>query len=451
MSSIPPPSPHIQHSSLNHASSSNSHRPPPVSQHLPFERIDTHSIKQQLHDSLGEDGLPYWKALNGYLLGQIGRGELEAMVRSWLKGDKLELHNTLLLSLLNNASIPPTLYTPMTPASAKKRKRVSYDNPEFDIDDEQVEPKSRVQTWIMGMGGRERARVRRAIFGKATANGEEEEVDDEIVGKKLGAWSTYSPSSLIPPIAIPSRHLPSSHQLSLRLSQYAQTHSLSLAQDTSDEIGDFLAVGLDTHVEDILHGIVHLTGRDRPGIGTVRIPKGTVNEVTLPSIDHRSHSSLGLNGIDRNIGVGHDPKGGPDLPKPDLQTLHHLLLLNQSLQPQVSPAIYKLMNGQTFHEQYTTTPLRSQSQSDPIPSSISQKNRRDTSRIGTANGMTKVKMNGEVKSDLVMNELMESGLLKLDKAGRQSEIDGGDGKKEKKHNLHWKYEDPAVILKDILG
>lgn len=57
---------------------------------IPFQRIDTHQIKQQLYDALGEAGLPYWKALNGYLLGQVGRDELVALVRGWLKGKARE-------------------------------------------------------------------------------------------------------------------------------------------------------------------------------------------------------------------------------------------------------------------------------------------------------------------------------------------------------------------------
>lgn len=57
---------------------------------IPFQRIDTHQIKQQLYDALGEAGLPYWKALNGYLLGQVGRDELVALVRGWLKGKSRE-------------------------------------------------------------------------------------------------------------------------------------------------------------------------------------------------------------------------------------------------------------------------------------------------------------------------------------------------------------------------
>ena len=70
-----------------------SHGQPPVSIQSPSHprpptRVDIGRVKQELHDALGEDGLPYWKALNGYLLGQIGRGEMEGLVKEWLKGDK---------------------------------------------------------------------------------------------------------------------------------------------------------------------------------------------------------------------------------------------------------------------------------------------------------------------------------------------------------------------------
>ena len=60
-------------------------------------------------------------------------------------------------------------------------------------------------------------------------------------------------------------------------------------------------------------------------------------------------------------------------------------------------------------------------------------------------------MNGRSKAEAVSAQLLETGLLKIDKAGRQIEGRDGDGKKDKKHNLHWKYEDPALILRDVLG
>lgn len=77
------------------------YHPQPRPQPLPpFQRIDIHPIKQELHDVLGENGLPYWKALNGYLLGQVGREEMAGMVKGWLKGKHGEL---LLRSIFSEA------------------------------------------------------------------------------------------------------------------------------------------------------------------------------------------------------------------------------------------------------------------------------------------------------------------------------------------------------------
>lgn len=67
--------------------------PPSVTSYGPpsyYKHSDIDGVKQELHDALGENGLPYWRALRGYLLGQIGRGELEAMIRAWLDGRKGE-------------------------------------------------------------------------------------------------------------------------------------------------------------------------------------------------------------------------------------------------------------------------------------------------------------------------------------------------------------------------
>lgn len=76
--STPPP--------LNGASGSNGPalQPQPLP---PYERVDIDAIKQELHDVLGDNGLPYWRTLNGYLLGQLSRDELVALVKKWLKGD----------------------------------------------------------------------------------------------------------------------------------------------------------------------------------------------------------------------------------------------------------------------------------------------------------------------------------------------------------------------------
>ncbi|WVQ65921.1 uncharacterized protein L199_004099 [Kwoniella botswanensis] len=414
---------------------------PVIPKPIPFERIDTHSIKQQLHDVLGEDGLPYWKALNGYLLGQLARSELEGMVRGWFKGDKLELHNTLLLSLLNNASIPPTLYTPIpTTLSARKRKRVSYDDVEYDVDEEAIQPKLRVTQWISGLNGRERMRIKRSVLGKNGNGGLEDGsgANEGLVtgGRRASAWGGQS--NFFPPsTSNPTRHLPSSAQLSLQLSQYAKIHGLGLAPDSTAEIGEFLAVGLDSHIQDMLYGLIQLTGHDRPGISTVRLSKDQ---------DHSNED--GEKNDEMQVSTKMKKEETDESPKVDLNSLNHLLMLNPTLNPTISPSIYKLKSGQISSTQDTTIPtslkdtnINGGSQSSSPVTSTSNRNRNNDNNNGN-----------KPRSEVITNRLLENSLLKLDNITTTAPGGAGaDQKKEKKHTSHWKYEDPAVLLKDFLG
>ena len=69
-------------------------RPKPIQTDL-FDRLDPFSVKQELHDALGENGLPYWKAMNAYLLGQMGRAEMAEVVKEFLKGRLCEYEGGL--------------------------------------------------------------------------------------------------------------------------------------------------------------------------------------------------------------------------------------------------------------------------------------------------------------------------------------------------------------------
>jgi transcriptional coactivator HFI1/ADA1 len=325
---------------------------------------------------------------------------------------------------------------------------VGVDDPEFDTDDTFIEPKARVHQWVVGMSSRERARVRRAVMGRANemeVEGDEEELGSWGDGRKR-RWSSFQPSeslsppmeglalitsdTAMPPLALSSRLLPSSHQLSHRLAQMAKAYDLTLAHDAFADIGDFMAVGMDAHLGDILHGIVHLTGRERPGEDTIRVPKG----VKLEPEDHME--------VDGGPSIKQEPNG--DMPKPDLETFQSLFIMAPNLHPQASPAVYKLQTSQTLSEVEYKRPVKFERKSSPPPSP----------RIGdiTVSGSPKNSaVNAGNKVEMVTKNLLETGLLKLDKAGRHSEAGEPEGKKERKHNLHWKYEDPALILKDLLG
>ncbi|TXT13060.1 hypothetical protein VHUM_01461 [Vanrija humicola] len=397
----------------------------------PFHRIDTHQIKQQLHDALGEAGLPYWKALNGYLLGQVGRDELTALVRGWLKGkNPVALHNQLLYSLLHNASSPQISHEPTSPLNMRKRRRGGLDAPDFDSDESFIESKERVYHWVMGLGGKERGRVRRTI----KAHDEDEDAQGETDGPVANGTYDQAPDrkrqwSAFQSVAESAHLLPSSNQLAMRLGQVAKSYDLDLPADSAREVGEFLGVGLNAHLGDVLHSVVHLTGRERPGFDTIHVPQG--------------------------IQQAPPPKDSDELPPPTLQTLQYLFNMLPSLHPQASPTLYKLESSITISEVEAATPPKEKE--DPIgtenasgavpgaPGALS------TSPVKAAATLRAAA--GQGRTETVSNTLINTGLLKIDKAGRGDEPAGteADRKREKKHNLHWKYEDPAIILKDVLG
>ncbi|WVO15895.1 hypothetical protein L204_103560 [Cryptococcus depauperatus] len=388
--------------------------------------LDIHVIKQELHDALGEEGLPYWKAMNAYLVGQLGRGELESMVRGCLKSGQLHLHNKLLISLLTNAAIPP--HESSSSASQRKRKRMSVSHPDYDTDDTLIEDKRRVERWVMSLGKKERARVKKAMAGTTETGGTTIVGDGKDAWESMEAkrWSPYSSNTLIPPLALPKRQLPSSHQLALRLSQFAKMHDLAIATHATDDIGEFMAIGMDAHMGDVLHGVVHLTGRDRPGNSTIRVRKD-------------------INPSSRE--VDSETSASSDIPAPDLETMRSLFTLHPSLHSNLSPSLHRLMSSQTLAEIEAVDPALQPSPRMAQGMTLSEST--PTAALLSANDLESRMINKPPpsKSLVVSNELVEYGLLKLDKAGRE----GDEGKKERRHNLHWKYEDPAIILGDVLG
>jgi transcriptional coactivator HFI1/ADA1 len=294
---------------------------------------------------------------------------------------------------------------------------------------------------------------------------------------------------------------------------------------------------MDSYLGDILHGVVRMTGHDRPGQDTVRIPKGIKRELSVdgddlaPDGDTNGHgnASASTNGeVDQEMGglgdpalaLAHEgqlPGGGerhsrlraeydPDaeaeyyageLPKPDLETLHHLFTLIPELHQQASPALYKLASSHTLAEvEYNESKPKIEREDTPpsilhslsggtgatvtdmngdanpnsttsgmdvdgLPKTMGRRHiplrlglGQGQGQVGTSGINSDIKPSRELersrrrgdKPDDIQKHLMANGLLKLDKAG-----EGGESKKDKKHNLHWKYEDPAMIFRDVLG
>lgn len=231
------------------------------------------------------------------------------------------------------------------------------------------------------------------------------------------------------------------------MSQVAKIAGLDVSPEATRDVGEFMGVGLNAHLGDVLHSVVHLTGRDRPGAETIRVPLGVKTNT--------------VNGATEK-----------PLPPPSLATMQYLFTLAPSLHPQQSPTLYKLEGSITQAELDSstppvkppsstrpallplamTTPAQPTAALPPMPMSMTQPGASPvagTAALHAPGGQAMTP--GGSKMDSMSQTLVNTGLLKIDKAGHNEGEGGADRKREKKHNLHWKYEDPALILKDLLG
>lgn len=368
----------------------------------------------------------YWRSFHAYLMGKLSRREFTDLVRSLLKTpDRINLHNQLIRSILYNASLPDEPH----PTSQMMHKRRRADGTaDFDSDSTFIESRDRVREWIMGMGGKERERVRRAADEDGAATEEVVDWDVGSSGELKRKYNVYASTPAHPPLAQTNRVLPSASQLSSRLAQVAKPLGLDIDPEQARDVGEFMGVGLQAHMSEMLHSYVHLAGHDRPGEDTMRVPLGTKN-VNVEQAEH-------------------------PVPKPDLNKMQGLFVLTPGLQPTVSPTLYKLGSGLTIAEFENNNPPARKPITPPstamlppsiVPSASGQASvspKKAAQAIQTAAGQGRV--------DAVSDLLSDTGLLKLDKGGHEHGTDGAS-KKEKKHTLHWKYEDPAILLKDVLG
>ncbi|KAI0675529.1 transcriptional regulator of RNA polII, SAGA, subunit-domain-containing protein [Trametes maxima] len=122
----------------------------------------TTTIKNQLSTALGPKAPPYFKILKEYLSGHISRIEYDDQVKTYLDSIQLvQLHNTLIVSLFDTSAhlAPPTPPPDVPKPPARKRKRtLPYQGP--DATDDGTLRSNRLKKWAIGLGRRERDRIR---------------------------------------------------------------------------------------------------------------------------------------------------------------------------------------------------------------------------------------------------------------------------------------------------
>lgn len=108
----------------------------------------------------------------------------------------VQLHNRLLLGLLYNSSIPSISAQSPALSHLRKRRKFDHDDPQFDIDETTIESKSRVPSWAMGLTGKERLRIRRAVLSR---DDDAEDADGDDWDLRRRRMPSFTPSELYLP------------------------------------------------------------------------------------------------------------------------------------------------------------------------------------------------------------------------------------------------------------
>lgn len=122
----------------------------------------TTTSRHQLISALGPKAPSYWTALKEYLCARISRLEFDEQVKELLDTTHLiQLHNSLIVSLFDTSAhlAPPTPPPDVPKPPARKRRRtLPYQG--ADTFDPTSLRSSRLKRWTVGLGRRERERVR---------------------------------------------------------------------------------------------------------------------------------------------------------------------------------------------------------------------------------------------------------------------------------------------------
>ncbi|KAI0026974.1 transcriptional regulator of RNA polII, SAGA, subunit-domain-containing protein [Vararia minispora EC-137] len=123
----------------------------------------TATIKSKLALGLGQKAPRYWKLLRDFLIAKISRAEFDDEIRQCVNTSTLaQLHNALIISLFDPsthkvAAITPPPEVPKGPPRKRRRVLPYQGEGEDDADDLRSE---RLKQWVIGVGKRERERIR---------------------------------------------------------------------------------------------------------------------------------------------------------------------------------------------------------------------------------------------------------------------------------------------------
>ncbi|KAH9995367.1 transcriptional regulator of RNA polII, SAGA, subunit-domain-containing protein [Russula compacta] len=146
----------------------------------------TTTIKSKLAAGLGPKAHRYWSLLQSFLAATISRTEFDEQIRECVDTSPLvQLHNALIISIFDPsthlvAALTPPPDVPKGPPR-KRRRLLPYQGP--DPDEPITLRSSRLKRWVVGIGRRERDRIRNlkpvALSSKRKSRPEVDEIANE--------------------------------------------------------------------------------------------------------------------------------------------------------------------------------------------------------------------------------------------------------------------------------
>ncbi|TCD69636.1 hypothetical protein EIP91_006861 [Steccherinum ochraceum] len=222
----------------------------------------TTTIKAQLTSILGPKAPQYFKTLQLYLSGEISRGEYDDAIKESLGRDNTSLiilHNSLIVSLFDTSAhlAPPTPPPDAPKPPPKKRRRLlPYQGED---DDETSLRSTRLKKWTVGLGRRERERIRgmetMALSTERGPRPERDEISAER-GVQLLSERGEPPGSRLPLHLASVARAPTLQHISDRINLISAQHNLGAP---SRQVSALMMLAFEAKLKQMITQVLSLT------------------------------------------------------------------------------------------------------------------------------------------------------------------------------------------------
>ncbi|KAI0821573.1 transcriptional regulator of RNA polII, SAGA, subunit-domain-containing protein [Irpex lacteus] len=246
----------------------------------------TSTIKAQLAAALGPNTQLYYKIFQEYLCGRLSRVEFDEQIKNCLGPDNItsiQLHNSLIVSLLDpSAHLAPPTPPPDAPAPPprKRRRTLPYQGED---DDTYTLRSSRLKRWIVGLGKRERERLRGLETAALGTERKPRRERDEIAmerGVVLLPERGEPPGSRLPLHLASVTRAPTLQHISDRINLISAQHNLAAP---NRNVGHLLMLAFEYKLKQLITGALSMTSTSH-AITSIK-----------PSSRHSSTSHLSAN------------------------------------------------------------------------------------------------------------------------------------------------------------